>query len=343
MRKRSIIRSLLLLAVLAVAYTGYWFWLARTFEQQLALWIDQQRAMGYRITYSAGEATGFPLRAVIELADLSVASPAGAAPWRFKTKSVLLSLAPWRPLAVRIQDSISTTGYSLTWSSSGREFEIFGAGVSSTIELSNSAATPPVAFLAEHLDLRGDDHSIANTYRLSGTIAPANGAGLPQGSIEFAFDADQFNLVLGSPAQAENKEFYSPSLSGKLIGSIPAGSLRDALAEWSRQGGYLDLTNISADASPPGINASAALALDPRLQPIGAGTVTLRDYIPGVDWVVQKGLMTKAEGVATKMWLSARAQDDNGALKVTLPITIQDGFVSLGAAKVAQLPPIRWQ
>src|SRR5262245_55111077 len=101
MRKGWIIAGIVVL-VLAAGYTGYWLWLAKTFEQNVALWIEQQRSMGYRVSYSAGERSGFPLAADIQLSDVTIEATSGTAtPWRSSAPSVQLSIAPWRPFALR--------------------------------------------------------------------------------------------------------------------------------------------------------------------------------------------------------------------------------------------------
>jgi hypothetical protein len=43
-----------------------------------------------------------------------------------------------------------------------------------------------------------------------------------------------------------------------------------------------------------------------------------------------------------KLWLNARAEKDERGFKVKLPLTIQDGFVSIGPIKLAQVPRITW-
>jgi hypothetical protein len=83
--------------------------------------------------------------------------------------------------------------------------------------------------------------------------------------------------------------------------------------------------------------------LDPQLQLVVAGTLTLHDYIAAIDQAIADGHMTPEQGTATKLWLSARAENDNGGLKVTLPLTIQDGLVSTGTIQLAQIPRIDWQ
>src|SRR5262245_18606649 len=124
MRKRWIIGGIVLLLALGAAYTGYWFWLARTFQENLTLWIDQQRATGYRFSYAAGEPHGYPLSVDIDLSGVSIESPAGATAWRVATESATLSLAPWSPLSLRIEQGGTAATCSLQWTAAGRDYAL---------------------------------------------------------------------------------------------------------------------------------------------------------------------------------------------------------------------------
>src|SRR5262250_3598004 len=109
MRKRWIIAGIFLLVALGATYTGYWFWLARTFEQGFALWVDQQRAMGYRISYAAREPRGYPLSIGVGLSEIVIDSPPGQSPWRLSAAAKRLRIAPWAPFSVRIGDVAGST------------------------------------------------------------------------------------------------------------------------------------------------------------------------------------------------------------------------------------------
>ncbi len=344
MRKRWIIGGIVLLVALSVAYTGYWFWLAQTFERNLALWIDQQKTLGYQISYEASEPSGYPFLVTIQLSDVVAEPPADMMPWRLDAASIPLSLAPWSPLNLRVGDGNPTSAARLQWNANGRNFELSMDGADTTISLSDEATPPAIKIDVQRIQLAEGDRPTAGIWKLSGQIEPSQSPSLADSPIAFSFDALQIDLHVGP--QSDYKEIYDPELEGKLFGAFRAGPLREALGAWSGQGGYLDLTRISADPEggfPPRFEGAASIALDPQLQPIIAGSITVHDYIPAIDRAVADGQMTPAQGTAAKMWLSARAENDYGKLKVTLPITIQDGFVSTGPIKLAQVPRIEWQ
>src|SRR5882672_2520389 len=123
MRKRWIIGGIILAVLLGAGYTGYWFWLAQTFRQNLALWADQQRTMGYRMAYAADEPHGFPLAVEIGLDDVVIESSPGQAPWRLSTASKVLRVSPWAPLSLRIGDGGGRVPCNVRWTADGRDYD----------------------------------------------------------------------------------------------------------------------------------------------------------------------------------------------------------------------------
>jgi len=116
-----------------------------------------------------------------------------------------------------------------------------------------------------------------------------------------------------------------------------------AVAAWAIEGGHVELTQFNAHwEAATTVSGDGTVALDQRLQPVGAFSAVVRGYNEAVDAVVARGLMTPAQGTAAKLWLNARAEKDERGLKVKLPLTIQDGFLSMGPVKLAQVPRIAW-
>lgn len=344
MRKRSIIRSLLLLAVLAVAYTGYWFWLARTFEQQLALWIDQQRAMGYRVTSAAPDRAGSPFDISITMKDVAVESPPSVSYWQFRSERLTLSLAPWRPLTLHLDRDRADASYDLTIGSgpAQRSYRISSArrDTEITLRLDGSCATLALRGEPITVDQGGERRAVIDG--LQGTIAlsPPASAAAVTAAVDLRIDQALIDDMKDSPLGQSLRDLQ---LAGQINGALLPEPLPEALQSWSGRGGTVDVTAIAGRWGPLSLNGDGTLALDRQLQPIGAFTATLRGFNETVDAAVAAGLMTPAQGTGAKLWLNAKAQNDEGGAKVKLPITIQDGFVSTGSVKLAQLPPIVWQ
>lgn len=344
MRKRRIISGVLLVC-LAGAYTGYWFWLAQTFQQNLALWVDQQRMLGYRISYAAGEPHGFPFPVRIGLTGIAVEPPAGSTPWRLDTQSMELSIAPWRPLSLRIDNAGREPEYRVRWLAGGGNHDVTVDGLSVVFRLSDDGAPPALVFPVQSVSVREGDRYIASVTQFSGDVGVFDVNSHAESSVTFALSAYGVNFLHVVPDKTV--ETYNWQLSGRIMGRVPAAPLPRALAAWSSDGGYLELTRFKASwEAVTDVDVNGSLALDRQLQPVGSMTARLRNYADLIDWLVSIGGMSAGQATTTKFALAAMSQpaaDGSHELEARIPLTIQNGYLSVGDAKVAQIPPILWQ
>jgi hypothetical protein len=344
MRKRWIIGGALL-ACLAGAYTGYWFWLAQTFERNLSLWLDQQRMQGYRISYAATEPRGFPFPVLIALTDVAIESPSGTTPWRIDTESMELSIAPWTPLSLRIDNAERRPEYRLRWSAGGRDHDVTVDGLKVVLRLSGDNAPPALVFPVQSVGFREGDRYMASVNLFSGDIGVFNVSSHSESSITFSLSASGVDFL--HMVSDNTVETYDWQLSGRVLGPVPSESLTRALAAWSNDGGYLELTQFKVNwEAVTDVNLNGSLALDQQLQPIGSMTARLRNYADLIDWLVSIGTMSPGQGTTTKLALAAMSQpaaDGTEAMEARIPLTIQNGYLSVGAVKIAQMPPMVWQ
>jgi hypothetical protein len=344
MRKRLIIGGVALLIALGAAYTGYWFWLARTFQQNLALWVEQQRAMGYRISYVAGEPGGYPLSIQIALSEIVIDAPPGPPPWRLDSASKILSIAPWAPLSLSIVDGDVAAACNLRWVAAGRNYGMSIDGMDLKIRLSTQGDLPAINISGKSVGVTEQGREIAGLSQPSGSVDLLQATSDTQSSAEFLLSAHGIDFVPPSQSGSETVATYDWVLAGQIKGPLPLAPLPAALAAWSSEGGHLELTKFNANwEATTTVSGDGTVALDQKLQPVGAFSAVVRGYNEAVDAAVARGLMTPAQGTAVKLWLGARAEKDERGLKVTLPLTIQDGFVSMGPIKLAQVPRIAWE
>jgi hypothetical protein len=146
------------------------------------------------------------------------------------------------------------------------------------------------------------------------------------------------NLPLGqSISRAE--------FNGSLSGALQPGRPSESLAAWRDAGGVLQIQRFAADWGPLAVTAEGTLALDGQMQPLFAGTATVRGYGEAIDALAQAGLMPPNQATGAKIALAALAKpaEDGGPPAVHLPLTIQDGFLYVGPLKLARMPRIIWQ
>jgi Uncharacterized protein conserved in bacteria (DUF2125) len=343
MRKRWIIGGVGLVVLLAAGYTGYWFWLAQTFQQNLALWVEQQRSMGYQIAYASSEPGGYPLSIHIALSQVVIESPPGQTPWRLSTASKSLNIAPWAPLSLRIVDGDERAVCSLQWAAAGRDYGLSIDGMDIAIRLSTEGDLPVIRISGKSAGVTEQGREIAGLIQPSGSLDLLQATSDTQSSAEFLLSADGIDFVPPTQSNSKTVETYDWLVAGQIKGPVPLAPLPAALAAWSSEGGHVELTQFNANwEATTTVSGDGTVALDQRLQPVGAFSAVVRGYNEAVDAAVARGVMTSSDGIAVKLWLNARAEKDERGFKVKLPLTIQDGFVSMGPIKLAQVPRIAW-
>jgi len=342
MRKRWIIGGIGLALLLGGVYTGYWFWLARTVQENLALWVDQQRTMGYGFSYAAAEPGGYPFSIRVALSRVEIDSSSGQSPWRLSTASKILSIAPWAPLSIRIVDGDESAPCNARWVAGGRDYALSMDGMDLAIRLSSDGALPAIRLSGRSAAVTEEGRQILGLSQPSGSVDFFAAQSDTQSSAQFQLSAHGADFAPPSdPTVVETSDLL---VAGQVKGPMPLAPLPDALAAWSSAGGHVELTQFNANwEAATTVSGDGTVALDRRLQPVGAFSAVVRGYNEAVDAAVAGGVMTPAQGTAVKLWLNARAEKDERGLKVKLPLTIQDGFVSMGPIKLAQVPRIAWE
>jgi hypothetical protein len=345
MRKRWIILAAAVLLAAGAGYTGYWFWLAHQLSRNLAAWTDYWRNQGYRISFDQQAVEGYPFDARLLLRRVSVQPPAVEPPWRAWTDSLDLSIAPWQPLTLHSNGTAPRATYNLEWSVAGRDFSFAVEGLDVTVRFPAGDEAPEMTWQGHDVGLFRDGRYAGGAVDLAGRVDLLVPASNDKPTADFHVWAYSVNCCYDRPT-SEHHDVYGPSLEGQLMGPILPGPITNSLDAWRRRGGYLKLTRIEANLAPPEIRGAATIALDADLQPIAAGTATLRRYDDFIDGLVAESTVTPALGVAAKVALGATARpaaDGSKELEAHVPVTVQDGYLSVGPVRLLALPRIIWQ
>jgi hypothetical protein len=340
MRKRWIIVGIVVaLAASTGGFAWYRDYVSRQLGASVTSWIQQRSAEGYVVDVDIAP-TGGSLATVVQQLDNAVITAPGNA-WELRLPRLVIAVDTWDPFGVDFAFHGET---ELRYHDRGqpRAFTaIFDRDAAGFRYNTNGQIT------AAHLFLLGA------TLRGPIGIRPE----LLDGSVRFHLDAPidhdgrslELNLrvedahILYPGGLALGQSLARANLDAYVTGPLGPGRPSQVLATWRDAGGVLQVTELVADWGPLALTSDGTLALDQQLQPIGAFTAVVRGFNEAVDAAVAARLMTPNQGTATKLWLNARAENDEAGLKVKLPLTIQDGFVSMGPIKLAPMPRIDWQ
>lgn len=334
--RRFVLPLFLLLLLAGGGYTAYWFILAHRIEAGLGPWADAQRAQGTTLAWQSVAMEGFPAAFRLRF---TAASADGAKSIHYTATAPLL-LAEARVWDLRHWRLSAPNGASLSLPDELVGFA--GADASGSASLDAAQGTR-IGISAKQIAGSG----LAQGLQIAGAEAQVDlPARAPASHTEpgLAVSIQLTDLALPAPVRPFGKDIETLSLAATLKGALPRGKLRDALEAWRQNGGTIELTDGSLHWGALVANASGTLALDDKLQPIGALTATLENHDAIVDAAVASGNLRARDAGLLKIVLGLMAKPGaDGRKQLTLPVSLQNDHVYLGPAEIAALPRFRWE
>ena len=172
---------------------------------------------------------------------------------------------------------------------------------------------------------------------------PANPADLAP-SVEVSVALDQFEapetltLPLGQTVERVIAELA-------LIGPLPARADRESVDAWRKAGGTFEIRQVAGNWGPLGVDGDGTLALDNDLQMVGAFALRLSGYEEALNALVAAEMVRPTAASAAKIVLNLIAKPDSvsGRAVASVPLTLQEGAVSVGPAILMALPRLTWE
>lgn len=331
---RKTVALIALFAVAAAAYSAYWFFAARWFEQSIADWIQQRRAEGFRIEGEIAPISGFPFRLATSAAAPLIEAPGGA--WRWQGEGVDAFSHPWSPLDVTIRPSGAHAA-----TIEGRSYDIAAKDAEIGVDFSFGGRFEG-AFL-DAADAVASEKN-AEPVRIGSLSVEIEAVELAADAVEpiaFGFAVELADLVLPAAAKpALGRELVAASAAGRFAGPILAAPLPVALRNWRDAGGAIEFDRFGLVWGPLSIDGNATVALDDRLQPLIAASTEIRGIADTFDALMAAGVIDIEHGPLGKQLLVGMAGPDG---RLALPLTLQDGYVYVGPLKLLPVKPIDWE
>lgn len=334
------LRRVLAIALAAVllsgaGYAAYWFHVAGELRKGVESWAEQRRAVGWQVAWRDIATTGFPGRVRLRLARPALARTGGLA-WQAETLEA--AALPWELTRV----SLAAPGrHHLAWG--GNAAELTATGLDGVLDLDRSGRLRELALTGGGLTLESAGTALAAdgislTVRALDVAAP----GHDSETVRFAAAAHGITLP-DLPGLMLERRLALAEINGRVLGAIPAAPPATAILAWAEDGGTVEIDHLALDWSPMALEADGTLALDPRGQPLAALSARVRGFPELMDRLAAAGTLDPGAAAAAKMMLSLMAKPDRaGRPAVPVPVTVQDGGVWLGPARVAWMPPIEW-
>jgi hypothetical protein len=340
-------RAALVAAAVAALVGGGWYvvWrgVASSLELNVLAWQAQQRAEGVEVDWARMAIAGFPFGWEVEFDDAVIARREPTfREWR--ARRLEAAMRPWRPgeLALRFPGRQRVTR-DTPWRAT-ETIEFAATRPEGWVRLERGRAVELRLDLGGLTARRLPDDTTASAERLRfvGTRVepPDERSGE---SLRAALDIDELAVPQGPPGFAERIRAFG--LEFALRGAFDAERRpREAVAAWRDAGGTLEIRRLALDWAPLLLAGDGTLAIDAENRPLGAFTLRIAGYAETVDAIAGAGALRPREAAAIKAALNLLArQEGEGRREVRLPLSMQDGRLSIAGFTVHRLEPLPFE
>lgn len=319
-RRRTIIAAVFLISI-GTAVTVVWAIACRRLDDGAR---DAAISAGWSLSADPARWRGWPIAAEIVLPNATLRTGPNIIPplaWAAGTQTVRLDAVHPTYLTV------SAAGPQTITLADARPVPFTANALVATIDLTQhdpvhlratdlDIAFPagPVHIEAAQLDTRPD----SLTLRLSTLSLPGTDGQL----IRPAIDALTLTARLSAPV-------------------VPMPTATESAQSWRAANGRLAIDDVALTWGPLAATGKATLTLDPALQPVLAGQITATGILAGLDRLVASGAIANSGAMAARGMLAILSAP-TGAGPVTLPVTLQNGVVSLARIPLLRFAPIQW-
>jgi hypothetical protein len=334
-KHRGLIIFIALLILVLAGYGVWWYLLAEQTRAHIDAWFEDVRAQGHEADYDDLQIFGFPSQIALEIQNFQFNHANGQ--WRVTLPHAKANGIPWQldrvkghigvPISIQHTRGTRTDSYAVSSTTNSFDVTLNGAGIFS--------------FKMSELTVTGS--SISQPIMIETFMGALSGGNT--------------NVFLQASIKADGIKLPDPQLSpfgdeiALLVADIdvdvrpnPAPSLPEQLDTWRRAGGALEVRRLTVRHGVLGLDGDGTITLDRNLQPEGAFGASVSGFNPAVDALIAQGLVPKSEGQLAKaaLGLFAKAPLGGGPKTIDIPLTVQEGRLSVGPFPLMRIPRIYW-
>jgi len=335
----------------------YWRLAVSQLRSGFETWIVRARAAGWDVRHGAITTGGWPDAAALRVSNLTVAASGVFGRGGLTLGPVHFDSVDWGADVVSFRagltrpDTLEVTPVGLhpLRLNRGPSYAVSAGRLRLRLSLRMNATPRAVDVDANTLIVAIPGLGPISVGRLSGHADLTQDAGRDQAVVKFSASAqpltlpDDVHFKLGSAID-------ELALDGVLNGPWPprrnAGSpdLAERATAWRDAGGSLELRRLSIAWGPARLDATATLALDEELQPMGAGTGKIVGYDAVLDALAEDAMLTRSAATAAKavLLLLADTPADGEPPQVEVPLTLQFRTLSVRQVPLIRLPELDW-
>jgi hypothetical protein len=331
-----------LLIVVPVADAILWRFAVGRLEAGYLGWVANSKTAGWTVTRGRAIASGWPWAASLEMTNVAIEGgetlvPGGVA-WH--AAQLIVRVPLMHPHSLEIE----MPGAQRFRAGTAPEVTLSGARVRAVASLGSPDQARDIEVLGDQPELATNPGGIltADRVRVHIQLPPLVRPGDAAPSFSFSATA----VVLPATTHwALGNTIAQLDFDGTMEGPVPpAQPAAQWAAAWRDGGGSLQLQNLVMAWGPLNLTASATLALDDQLQPMGAGTSRMTGYGATLDALAASGVLSRSAATAAKAVLSllAGTPGDGDPADVDVPLTLQYRTLSMRQVPLLRLPEVEW-
>ena len=339
MRRSTVFRLLAAVLVIGIgAYSAFWWIAAGKIEDAATAWRDTAHQQKIDASWQGMRVAGYPFSFRLELADVSLIDGASNPPAELQAPILEASIRPWNLHAAWLA---VPDGFSATLGPKAAPLARLGAEHGSgAVARDGDGGTTVWLSLYQAKGSAGMELGARALH--AWVIVPPDAPVAHQDSgLAIAMDARDLRLPAAPPG-------FNPTIDDlgfgvTLMGAFPSGPVRQAAAAWRDQGGTVELDHLHLHWGDIEMNGSGTLALDNELQPIGGFSGGVSGFDQLLTALVAAGRVKASDARVARVALAMLAKaGPDGRPEIATSLTIQNGAMYLGPAKLGPAPRIDW-
>jgi hypothetical protein len=238
--KHVLIGPIILLAVVLFGYPAYWLYAASIGKELLHDWIDEHRQDGFTINHGPVEITGFPFLVRIEISAPDASNPATGLSWW--SEKLHLDLQPWNLNRYRLE-ALGAQQMRYRGPVEQGHFTANTTGIEGVAVIGDWGTLAALSLVLKNVQITKADHgSILKTNRIVVDIVQPDHPPIAhtESALEISIAAEQI-LLPALHAPILGNTITSIKAKAEFLGPLDGDSVFDAISEWRRSGGTLEV------------------------------------------------------------------------------------------------------
>ena len=339
MRRATILRLVGIVLVVGIgAYTAFWWYAAGRIKLAAGDWARTAHDQQLDVAWQSIRVGGYPFAFRLELGDAVLTDKASNPSIELRAPELTASVSPWNFRAVQL-DAPSGLN-ALAGSTDAPLATVAAATADGAVAVGADRGT--TIWLTLHQPKAVASASLAaRTATFWIALPPHQPASHSDAGYAAAAMVTDLALPVAPPDFAKTIDEMGIGVS--LTGALPPGPLKKAAEAWRDSGGTVELDHLDLRWGTLGVTASGTLALDTDLQPVGGISGAISGYDQLMTALVAAGRVKASDARIARLALAMLGKvGADGRPEISTSLTIQNGEMFLGPAKLGKAPRIDW-